>query len=265
MPKRIIIKKPLGEKREENETPIIEPVKTAEEKAETEQVQERNEEMEATIIPRDEQPLEDIPEATLLESANKSYEAFKKRIEYIIKKDRAFQEMCIDKDITTEAIRSILSKLREERERAVREASQVKEKLEEAKHRYMQQFSEIEAELYWTRLEKITESDRIEPDVEDELKRMENKLVTLKNKIRELDNWIKELNEIPGTIYEVSTYKEYARMLYEELKKHYIIRYGERADGVLSAEIQKLAQEEDIPREYAIILLRKRVYSQPEL
>ena len=265
MPKKIIIKKPLDtNKKEENEPPLIEPVKPVYDETEAEQVQEKSEEIE-TIIPKDEQVVEEIPEDTLLESAIKSYEAFKKRIEYIVKKDRAFQEMCIEKDISTETIRRILSKLKEDREQAVKEASQVKEKLEEAKQRYMQQFSEIEAELYWTRLEKITESDRIEPGVEAELQNMENKLVMLKNKIREIDNWIKELNEIPGTIYEISTYKEHAKRLYEELKKRYMIRYGERAEGVLSAEIQKLAQQENIPREYAVILLLKSIYSQPEV
>jgi len=272
LPRRIIIKIPGEHKREEEkrgktedernheETPVIElkPVESPE-------VQETTHKLEVEKI----SPVEgarEVPEETLLESALKNYEAFKKRIEYIMKKDMAFQGMCLKEDITVETIRQIVSRLNDLRKQAAREADHVKEVLKDARHHYLDQLSSMEAEVYWTRLERLDHDSSVPTEkTDEELRKLEKKIVELKNRVGDIDAKIKEVEDIQRRIYEVSSYKMLAERLYEELRKKYMITRGEGGDTILSADIQRLSEEEDLPNEYAVILLWKRIFSKPSM
>ena len=253
--KKIVIRIPSGKEREERPqatekekevVPVIEPIQEAGESKEQQQQQEAEKEEKG----------EELAEDVLIESALKNYEAIKMRISYVRKKDMEFQKMCATQDVSPSTIREIVSRLNREREQIVNDSRRIVELLEQAKAQYEEKFSKVEVDLYWTRLEMSmgkTEANEVETNAK--ITELEQQLVFLKNRIKEIDSMIKEILDLPKTVYKQSTYSELAKKLYEEMRRRYIMSRGDRGESLLSAEIQRIAESEQVPLEYATILL----------
>ena len=266
MPRKIIVRvSGEGARKQENQPPsedmpVIEPVSEAVETRE-EQQQEAEPQLEVAS--------EEAPEEALVESAIKHYEALKSNIEYVRKRDFKFQELCIRETVSPRAIREILTRLNELRSKIVNDSRRTLEILEQAKAQLEERFSKVEVDLYWASLELNTRqldeaaSSKNDVGLKEELEaripQLRQELSMLRNRIKELEEKIHEVSELPRTINDVTTARELADRILEEVRKSYVLSHGTRAEAMLAADVQRLMERDDIPREYAIILLWKKI------
>ncbi|MDJ0270051.1 MAG: hypothetical protein NXY59_05850 [Aigarchaeota archaeon] len=267
MPRKIIVRvSGEGAKKQESQPPtgedmpVIEPVSEAVETRE-EQQQEAEPQLEVAS--------EEEPEEALVESAINHYEKLKSDIENVRKRDFKFQELCIRETVPPRAIREILTRLNELRSKIVNDSRRTLEILEQAKAQLEERFSKVEVDLYWASLElntlQLDETASSKGDVglkeelEARIPQLRQELSMLRNRIKELEEKIHEISELPRTINDVTTSRELADRILEEVKKRYVLSHGTRAEAMLTADVQRLMERDNIPREYAIILLWKKI------
>jgi len=261
LPKKIVVRIPSEPKKAEptveqppvEEIPVIEP--PPEEPPKTKQI---------------DKPVELGELEASLENAAKHYEALKANLRLLLMRDKTFQELCRDNQtISLQTIKKILERFNESRMRVVEESRTTLDALAEAKSLLEASFSKKEEELYWANIELNTlvieqgahsrSQVGLREELEARIPQFRQELSSLRNRIRELEEKLREVSDLPRVIHENTTYTEIAKDIFEEAKKKYILTYGGKAETMLTADIEKLAQSEKIPREYATILVWKRL------
>ncbi len=259
MPKKIVVKI-SGDKPKEvkDEIPSIEAVEPA------------VEEPEQTPAPPPPPPT--LQQAVLtdderLEKALNEYEKLQEAVQRQKMRDRKFQEHCISHDVDPRIMRNILARFAEERKMLVEKSREVLEYLNEAKNILDSEFAKVEEELIWYSIElntmqmepgKSEKSVGMRDELEAKISGLRKELPNLRNRIKALDEKIRELNEFPKLVQDRTTDKEVVQRILEDVKKRYILINGPRAEAVLRADIERTAQAESIPREYATILVWKK-------
>lgn len=257
MPKKIILRiKPPSPQQQEGE-PEIEAVPT---QPAEEQVVETTSEP-ASVEKKEQSPLDTLDQATQM------YDELMKEIEHVKNLDKSFMLYCIRSDeLRAQRIRSILSRLAEKRNSLLEKSGSVLEKLKTARETIGSEFAQVEEELIWSSIELNTmqlEGDKggknvgLKEELEARIPELRKKLAALRNRLKTFDEMIKQLNELPRNIVDMTSNKEDAAKLFEEIKKKLMLSHGARAEAVARAEIEKIAQQESIPREYATVLLWK--------
>lgn len=255
MPKKIIIK-PIEE--EAKEEVKIEEEKKEETKEETIIVKEIKEEMKEETIELDE--------------INKAYKEIENKINEIKLRDHVFQKLVRDEDINPKVIKKILLKWNDLKNQVLDDAKRIREKLIVTKSLIEDEFSKTEEDLYLATIEvntmeiKIKEKGearkvgRIE-ELEAKIPLLRQKLFQTRSKMKELDEKINFLNDLPKRINELTIATQIPSEIYEELKTRYGAIYGDKWEGILKGNIANIAESEGIPKEYATILVWKKLKS----
>ncbi|MEM1940430.1 MAG: hypothetical protein QXS96_06700 [Candidatus Caldarchaeum sp.] len=215
-----------------------------------------------------EEPVQQQPVGDELDEALKMYDELMREIERLRGLDRNFMLYCIKmEELRPQLVRNILSRLAEKRNALLEKSGEVLERLRAAKEALGSEFAQVEEELIWSsielntmQLEKDSGSDKgvgIREELEAKIPELRKKLASLRNRLKMVEEMVKQLSDLPRNIADITTNKEEPAKLFEEIKKKYILSHGQRAEAVARAEIEKIAQQESIPREYAVILLWK--------
>ncbi|MFB0569498.1 MAG: hypothetical protein ACETV0_07800 [Nitrososphaeria archaeon] len=214
------------------------------------------------------------PEATPerdLEEAKSSYEALLSRMNDIKLRDTVFQRMFRDQDISVGVAKKIISRWDESREAIVQDSAAVKNKFQAAKGKLESSFATTEEELYLSTIElntlqmkeKESGGKTIEVGAREELEAqipvLRQRLFELRERIKEVDSRIRELDELPQRIDQRTVSTQIPNELYEEMKSRYGSVYGEKVDTILQTNIANAVQNEGIRREYATILVWKKL------
>jgi len=258
LPKKIVVKI-SGEKPKEvkEEIPAVEPI---------EPVTAEPEQPPAQPPPTIQQA--ELSDEARLERALNEYERLQEAVQRQRLGDRKFQEHCISQDIEPRIMRNILARFAEERKALVEKSREVLEYLNEAKNVLDSEFAKVEEELIWSSIELNTmqmepgrpdKSVGMREELEARIADLRKELPSLRNRIKALEEKIRELTEFPRTVQERTTDKEAIQKILEDAKKRYILIHGPRAEAMLRADIEKMAQAEGIPREYATILVWKKI------
>ncbi|MEM3096679.1 MAG: hypothetical protein QW756_06430 [Nitrososphaerota archaeon] len=209
----------------------------------------------------------ELSEDAKLERALNEYEKLQDLVTRQRLRDRKFQEHCLANDIEPRIIRNILTRFGNERKALAERSKEVLEYLSEAKNVLDSKFAQVEEELVWASIELNTmqmepsradKSVGMREELEARIAQLRKELPNLRNRVKALEDKIRELNEFPKTVQEKTTDRETVQKVYEDVKKRFILSYGVRAEAMLRAEIEKVAQAESIPKEYATILVWKR-------
>ncbi len=249
MPKKIILK---IKQEPQQSSPDVEPVPT-QPIGEITQVREE----------KAEEPSKEIGD---LDEALRMYDELMKEVERLKNLDKNFITYCLRlEELRPQLIRSILARLAERRNAVVEKAADVLEKLKSARDVLGSEFAEIEGELIWSSIELNTmqlegeKADQknvgLKEELEARIPELRKKLTNLRNRLKVIEDMVKQLSDLPRNIVELTTNKDEVSKLFEDLKKRYMLNHGPRAEAVLRAEIERVAQQEAIPREYAILLV----------
>jgi len=196
------------------------------------------------------------------------YEELMNEVEHIKQLDRNFMLYCIKmEELRPQLIRSILSRLAEKRNALLNKVESVLEKLREARDTIGSKFAETEEELIWAsielnamQLERAKAGDRdvgLKEELEARIPELRKKLTTLRNRLKSIEEILRRVSELPTNLVELTSSKEEAEKLFEDAKKRLMLTHGARAEAVLRAEIERIAQQESIPRDYAVLLYWK--------
>ncbi|MEM1946668.1 MAG: hypothetical protein QW614_00895 [Candidatus Caldarchaeum sp.] len=273
MPKKIVLKIRPADKAVE--TPEVEALPAAQE-VETSVV--KAEPLREAVQPQPTQqtqafqPAQPQQEGVELDQALQLYEELMKEIERLKNLDKNFIAYCLKhEDLRPQTIRSILSRMTEKRKEVLVRAEGVLEKLKSARDALGAEFAETEEELIWSSLELNTmqlEGEKsseknvgLKEELEARIPELRRKLTNLRNRLKTVDDMVKRLSDLPRTIAEMTSNKEEVSKLFEEVKKRYLLTHGPKGESVLRAEIERIAQQEAIPREYATLLLWRSVVS----
>jgi len=214
--------------------------------------------------------LEAAPEKDL-EEAKSGYEELLARMNDIKLRDTVFQRMFRDQDISVGVAKKIISRWDESRATIVQDSAAVKKKLQAAKDKLENSFAKTEEELYLSTIElntlQMKEKESIGHTVEvgarDELEAqipvLRQRLFELREKVKEVDSRIRELDELPQRIDQRTISTQIPNELYDEMKSRYGSVYGDKVDSILQTNIANAVQNEGIRKEYATILVWKKL------
>lgn len=206
-----------------------------------------------------------------LEEAKSSYETLLSRINDIKLRDTVFQRMFRDQDISVGVAKKIISRWDEARAAIVQDSAGVKSKFQAGKSKLESGFAKTEEELYLSTIElntlqmkeKESGGRTIEVGAREELEAqipvLRQGLFDLRERIKEVDSRIRELDELPQRIDQRTTSTQIPNELYDEMKSRYTSVYGEKVDSILQTNIANTVQDEGIRREYATILVWKKL------
>jgi len=206
-----------------------------------------------------------------LEQARSSYEALLSRMNDIKLRDTVFQRMFRDQDISVGVAKKIISRWDEARAMIVQDSAAVKSKLQAAKNKLESGFAKTEEELYLSTIElntlqmkeKESSGRTVEVGARDELEAqipvLRQTLFDLRERIKDVDSRIRELDELPQRIDQRTTSNQIPNELYDEMKSRYASVYGEKVDSILQTNIAGAVQNEGVRREYATILVWKKL------
>ncbi len=249
MPKRIVLK---IKQEPQQAPPAAEPVQ-----AQLVEVPQAREE-------KAEEPSRAPQEGGELDEALRLYDELMKEVGRLKQLDKNFIAYCLKfEELRPQLIRNILARLAERRKAIVERAASILEKLKSARDALGSEFAEVEEELIWSSIELNTiqlegadqKNVRLKEELEARIPELRRKLINLRNRLKMIEELVKELSNIQRNIIELTTNKDELSKLFEELKKRYMLNYGQRAEAVLRAEVERVAQQESIPREYATLLL----------
>lgn len=265
MPRKIVIRDDTVPR--EEEAPSLE----SEEKEEPAPQEESKESVQ--VVEKAEEGVS-TPEATPekdLEEAKSSYETLLSRMNDIKLRDTVFQRMFRDQDITVGVAKKIISRWDESRAAIVQDSAAVKNKFQAAKAKLESSFAKTEEELYLSTIElntlqmkdKESGGKTIEVGAREELEAqipvLRQRLFELRERIKEVDSRVRELDELPQRIDQRTVSTQIPNELYEEMKSRYGSVYGEKVDSILQTNIANAVQNEGIRKEYATILVWKKL------
>lgn len=251
---------------------VIKPIEEEEKKEEVKEIKEEKEEVkeeEAIIVKEIKEEIKEGPE---LDEIDKAYKEIENKINEIKLRDHVFQKLVRDEDIHPKIIKKILLKWNDLKSQVLEDAKRIREKLIVTKSLIEDEFSKTEEDLYLATIEVNTmelkfkekgetkKVGKIE-ELEAKIPLLRQKLFQLRSKIKDIDEKINFLNDLPKRINELTTSTQIPSELYEELRKRYGAIYGDKWESILKGNIANIAESEGIPREYAVILVWKRLKS----
>lgn len=204
-----------------------------------------------------------------LDEAMLIYEELMNEVEHIKQFDKNLMDYCKENNVRLRVIKGLLSRLAERRNALVSKAEAVLEKLKEIRDNIGLEFAEIEEELVWASIEVNTlqlergkvavKNVRLKEELEARIRMLRENLTTLYNKLKTLERMIRQVSNISKNVREITSNKEEAEKLFEDVKKQYLLTHGPNAEAILRAEVERIAQQESIPREYAVLLVWKSI------
>ncbi|MDW8084119.1 MAG: hypothetical protein RMI49_02840 [Candidatus Caldarchaeum sp.] len=261
MPKKVIVRiKPSSQPPQQEQPPEIEAVPP-------QTPVEKHVEAEKTPVPVEEPPPQQ--QTDNLEEVLRMYDELMREAETIKNLDRNFVLYCIKaEDLRPQLVRSILERFSKKRNALLEKSGGVLQKLKSVREVIGSEFAEVEEELIWSSIELNTmqlESNRgdknvgLKEELEARIPELRKRLATLRNRLKMVDDMVKQLTDLPRNIVDLTTSKDEVAKLLEDVKKKMMITHGQNAEAYVRAEIEKIAQRESIPREYATILLWRQV------
>lgn len=266
--KRVIIRRRAAEGQEEQEPPTaLDPSQLKETFIEAQQpvhvqTTEAEDALTESVLRRAREVYED---------AVQRYNDLLSRIERLREKDRSIQSayMKADDIMRLTVVKRKLDELNVERSNLLTAAGPVEQKLTQAMTDLESIVSDLE-QLLFDRLVELEEMNAARgsgapvqgPEiraVEEACNRIRSGIAWTREQINELRKKVQALRDLPRTIYRMTTYREMAEEYYRQLKSQRNID-----ETRLEEHLKKVMQEEQVPWEYAVLYLYKRLMKRME-
>ncbi len=200
------------------------------------------------------------------EDAVQRYNEFISKIERLRERDRSIQSayMKADEILRLTIVKRKLDELNVERSNLLAAAGPVEQKLTQAMAELESVISDLE-QLLFDKLVELEEMNAARSSgalvqghevkaVEEACNRLRSEIARTRNRIEDLRKKVEVLRNLPRTIYKMTTYTELAEEYYRQLKSQRNID-----EAKLEEHLKKLMQEEQVPWEYAVLYLYKRL------
>jgi chromosome segregation ATPase len=263
--KRIIIRRRPAEGQEEQEPPVaLEPSQLKETFIEAQQpavqpqaTETRDTEVEAVFMRA----------LNVYEDAVQRFNDFFSRIERLRDRDRSIQNAYIKAEDVTRltVVKKKLDELNDERSAILASAGPVEQKLTQAMAELESVVSDLE-QLLFDKLVELEEMSAarssgapVGPEiraVEEACNRIRSEIARTRGLIEDLRKKVQALRDLPKTIYRMTTYRDLAEEYYKQLKSQKSID-----EARLEEHLKKVMQEEQVPWEYAVLYLYKKLKS----
>lgn len=207
------------------------------------------------------EPESPTPQNTYLEALN-NFHSIQEKVKDVREKDRSIQRVFKKWDeVDLKSVKKKLNQLTDERNAILLEAQTCENLLNEALGLLETQMSELEEQLF----DKLVEVEYLrekggsvgEPDnsrlktLEAEIEELRTKIAESKTKMSDLQLKLDNIRSLPRAIIKLTTSMEEAEPLYKELVAKY------RDEARVASAVDKIMQDEGVPRPYAIIHLWK--------
>jgi chromosome segregation ATPase len=266
--KRIIIRRRPAEGQEEQEPPVaLEPSQLKETFIEDQQpavqpqaTETRDTEVEAVFMRA----------LNVYEDAVQRFNDFFSRIERLRDRDRSIQNAYIKAEDVTRltVVKKKLDEMNDERSAILASAGPVEQKLTQAMAELESVVSDLE-QLLFDKLVELEEMSAarssgapVGPEiraVEEACNRIRSEIARTRGLIEDLRKKVQALRDLPKTIYRMTTYRDLAEEYYKQLKSQKGID-----EARLEEHLKKVMQEEQVPWEYAVLYLYKRLMKRTE-
>ncbi|MEM1518075.1 MAG: hypothetical protein QXI27_00185 [Nitrososphaerota archaeon] len=252
--KKIVIKRRLFDQAPEGTLPLV---------PETEKPKEREED----LTSQQQQPFENLSkphDLSIIDAAIERFNELMNKITEIRSRDRTMQKVFHRQDfVDLRVIKKKLDELTNMRSEVLADAGPVENLLNEAVSVLEAEMVKLEEQLFekLVEIESIRDSNnKLEIDksilekLEEEADRIRENISSVHGRISELQSKIEQLKSLPQSINELTTSDEIAEPLLRDL----ISRFKDEAR--VNSAIEKVMQDEAVPKQYAIIYLWKRLY-----
>ncbi|MDT7968279.1 MAG: hypothetical protein RQ949_03310 [Candidatus Calditenuis sp.] len=266
--KRIIIRRRPAEGQEEQEPPVaLDPSQLKETFIEAQQpavqpqaTETRDMEVEAVFMRA----------RNVYEDAVQRFNDFFSRIERLRDRDRSIQNAYIKAEDVTRltVVKKKLDEMNDERSAILASAGPVEQKLTQAMAELESVVSDLE-QLLFDKLVELEEMSAarssgapVGPEiraVEEACNRIRSEIARTRGLIEDLRKKVQALRDLPKTIYRMTTYRDLAEEYYKQLKSQKGID-----EARLEEHLKKVMQEEQVPWEYAVLYLYKRLMKRTE-
>jgi chromosome segregation ATPase len=266
--KRVIIRRRPAEGQEEQEPPVaLDPSQLKETFIEAQQ---------PAVQPQTTETGDTEVEAILVrardvyEDAVQRYNEFFSRIERLRERDRSVQSayMKVEDLVRLSVVKKKLDELNDERSAMLASAGPVEQKLTQA----MADLESVVSDLEQLLFDKLVELEEMSaarssgapagPEVravEEACNRIRSEIAKTRGLIEDLRKKVQALRDLPKTIYRMTTYRDLAEEYYKQLKSQKNID-----EARLEEHLKKVMQEEQVPWEYAVLYLYKRLMKRIE-
>jgi phage shock protein A len=231
--------------------------------AEGEKAEEKIEE----ISPQQEQPSQSISrpfDLSIVDAAIEKFNELMSKINEIKNRDKTMQKVFHKQDfIDLRVVKKKLDELTNMRSEVLAGAGPVENLLNEAVAALESEMVRLEEMLFekLVEIESIRDSDEgegVDKTIIDRLEQeadvIRENISSVNKRISDLQSKIEQLKSLPQSINELTTSDEVA----EPLLKDLISRFKDETR--VNSAIEKVMQDESVPRQYAIIYLWKRLY-----
>ncbi len=205
------------------------------------------------------------------EDAVQRYNEFLSRIERLKERDRSIQSayMKADDILRLTIVKRKLDELNIERSNLLTAAGPVEQKLTQA----MADLESVVSDLEQLLFDKLVELEEVNaarssgspiqgPEVravEEACNRIRSEIARTRARIDDLRKKVEVLRNLPRTIYKMTTHTELAEEHHRQLKSQRNID-----EARLEEHLKKVMQEEQVPWEYAVLYLYKRLTKRME-
>ncbi|MDJ0273603.1 MAG: hypothetical protein QXP81_00440 [Nitrososphaerota archaeon] len=205
------------------------------------------------------------------DEAVQRYNEFVSRLERLRERDRSVQSayMKSEEVFRLAVVKRKLDELNAERSALLTAAGPVEQRLTQAIADLESVVSDLEQMLF-DRLVDLEELNAMRGSgvavndsdvriVEEECNRIRSEIARTRSRIDELRKKVEVLRSLPRTIYKITTHSELAEEYYRQLKSQRNID-----EAKLEEHVKKIMQEEQVPWEYAVLYLYKRLMKRVE-
>ncbi len=252
--KKIVIKRRLFEPFPETTSPPP---------AESEKTEERMEE----TIPQHEQPSQSVSkplDLSIVDAAIEKFNELMSKINEIKNKDKTMQKVFHRQDfVDLRVVKKKLDELTNMKSEVLAGAGTIENLLNEAVAALESEMVRLEEQLFekLVEIESMRDSEEkigVDKSIIDRLEQeadvIRENISSVNKRISDLQSKIEQLKSLPQSINELTTSDEVA----EPLLKDLISRFKDETR--VNSAIEKVMQDESVPRQYAIIYLWKRLY-----
>jgi ABC-type transporter Mla subunit MlaD len=204
------------------------------------------------------------------EDALQRFNEFFSRIERLRERDRSIQSayMKMEELVRLAVVKKKLDELNDERSAILASAGPAEQKLTQA----MAELESVVSDLEQLLFDKLVELEELSaarssgapagPEVravEEACNRIRSEIAKTRGLIEDLRKKVQALRDLPKTIYRMTTYRDLAEEYYKQLKSQKGID-----EARLEEHLKKVMQEEQVPWEYAVLYLYKRLMKRTE-
>ncbi len=252
--KKIVIKRRLSEQFSDTTSPTL--AEGEKPKMEVEDINTQQEQQSQSIS----KPLD----LSIVDAAIEKFNELMNKINEIKNRDRTMQKVFHRQDfIDLRVVKKKLDELASMRSEVLVNAGPIENLLNDAIAALESEMVKLEEELFekLVEIESIRDSDEkggvdksILEKLEGEADAIRENISSVNKRISDLQSKIEQLKSLPQSINELTTSDEVA----EPLLKDLISRFKDEAR--VNSAIEKVMQDESVPKQYAIIYLWKRLY-----